>query len=853
MESGQSSSDNAFLGQEPKVILNFGNGTCDTGFTSVTAQIWQGDSPAPSQVVGALPGAAQLAKDFQHWQKLYRLLPGNLPRWWGYRSSNGFEVDEDDITNVSSSEFRRLSDHLEQQLNAWLDADSFRPIDRQLRTLISPKSPLRIMLVAQDQQLLRLPWCRWTLLEDYPKAEIALSPTNYGRSIKTELPKEQGIKILGVLGNGEGIDLETDRQLIEALPEVKAKFLRQPSWQELSESLWSEHWDILFFAGHSSSDETGYIQLSPTEKLSVAQLKNGLKKAIEAGLQLAILNSCDGLGLAWELADLKIPQVIAMGEPVADPVAQEFLKYFLKAFSSHQTLYQSVRDAREKLQPKEAVHCCASWLPVIVQNPAEQPPTWRSLSQGSIAAIETQAVTQTPAQTVTQAAAPDLTTADTATIATAPPTTVPSPATPTPTAPERSSWRSRLSKLRVPLLSTLGATAVVLGLGVSGRLMPLELWAFDQLMRLRPSEGPDPRLLVITIDETDIQNQALAEREVSLSDQSLNRLLVFLRESGANMVGIDLYRDFPVSEQALPLIEEFKYPNVIGICKGRDPTVDKTGIAPPPKLDPRQVGFSDFVTDSDGVLRRQIISMTPDVTAACRANYSFSSQIVFRYLAQQKIEISRDENDHLQLGNQTFIPLQPNSGGYESIDAQGSQIMINYRALQDPESIAAQASLQQVLEGKLSPEAVRDRIVLIGVVAPSNGDFWATPYGSSTPEEVSGVFIHAHLISQMLGAVLDDRPLIGSWPQRGEGIWLLAWASLGSICVMRVGGSLKALILWGGSCMVLLTGLSWMLLLQGGWVPLVPAAMGFSIAAIATLAFLQPGSLPSSLPDSVKK
>ncbi len=838
--AGQSSRNNSLLDQEPKVILNFGNGTCEAGFSSITAQIWQGDSPDPFQVVGSLPGTVQLAEDFQHWQKLYRLLPGNLPRWWGYRSRGGFEVEEDDITNVSSSEFQQLSNRLEQQLNHWLDADGFRLIDRQLRTLISRETPLRIMLVAQDQQLLRLPWCRWTLLDDYPKAEIALSPTNYGRSVKTASPADQGVKILGVMGNAEGIDLETDRKLLEALPGVKAQFLSEPSWQKLNESLWSEQWDIFFFAGHSSSEAKGYIQLNQTEQISVAQLKNALKKAIEAGLQLAILNSCDGLGFAWELADLNIPQVIAMGEPVADPVAQEFLKNFLTAFSNHQTLYQSVRDARAKLQPLEALHYCASWLPVIVQNPAEQPPTWQSLSQGSESTVDSGSPAKSRPEETPSAIAQQASDGSTASQQAAAPRA-------------KRSWRDQLSRCRVPFFSAVGTTAVVLGLCLSGRLMPLELWAFDQLMRWRPLEEPDSRLLVITVDEADIQAQTLREREVSLSDQSLSKLLTFLREAEASVVGMDLYRDFPVSAQASSLVEELQIPNVFGICKGRDPKVDKTGIAPPPEMAPRQIGFSDFIADLDGVLRRQIISMTPEATAAisttpeatatCRPDYAFSSQIVFHYLAQRGIVAEYNANGKLQLGNQVFSPLEGNSGGYQSIDAQGSQVMINYRALKDPEAIATQVSLEQFLKGELSPEAVRDRIVLIGVVAPSNGDFWATPYGSGPEEEVSGVFIHAHMISQMLGAVLEERPLIWVWPQKATGLWILAWATLGSLCVLQVGGSLKALILWGGSLIILLTGFSWMLLLLGGWVPLIPAAIAFPIAAITTLAFLQPNSL----------
>jgi hypothetical protein len=104
-----------------------------------------------------------------------------------------------------------------------------------------------------------------------------------------------------------------------------------------------------------------------------------LKRAIAQGLKLAIFNSCDGLGLADYLADLQIPQTIVMREPVPDRVAHEFLKNFLVAFSDNQLFNESVRLAREQLQALEDLYPCASWLPVIYQNPAEIPLIWSNL------------------------------------------------------------------------------------------------------------------------------------------------------------------------------------------------------------------------------------------------------------------------------------------------------------------------------------------------------------------------------------------------------------------------------------------------------------------------------------------
>ncbi|MDX2243915.1 MAG: adenylate/guanylate cyclase domain-containing protein, partial [Leptolyngbyaceae cyanobacterium bins.302] len=63
----------------------------------------------------------------------------------------------------------------------------------------------------------------------------------------------------------------------------------------------------------------------------------------------------------------------------------------------------------------------------------------------------------------------------------------------------RSSGRS-LSKL---LLASLITTGLITTLRYLGVLQPLELWAFNQMMQLRPTESLDKRIIVITIDDDD--------------------------------------------------------------------------------------------------------------------------------------------------------------------------------------------------------------------------------------------------------------------------------------------------------------------------------------------------------------
>jgi hypothetical protein len=159
-------------------------------------------------------------------------------------------------------------------------------------------------------------------------------------------------------------------------------FLVEPQRQCLSDHLWHQQWDILFFAGHSRSDLDGssaHLQINRAENLEISYLKSALKTAITHGLKLAIFNSCDGLGLANLFTDIHIPQLILMREPISDCAAQIFLINFLRRFSAGHSLYQSVREARERLQEVEEQYPCASWLPVIIQNPSESPLLWQDL------------------------------------------------------------------------------------------------------------------------------------------------------------------------------------------------------------------------------------------------------------------------------------------------------------------------------------------------------------------------------------------------------------------------------------------------------------------------------------------
>ncbi|MBW4565771.1 MAG: CHASE2 domain-containing protein [Mojavia pulchra JT2-VF2] len=774
------------------VILKFGAGSFEQGF-SVTLQIGDENARQNVEITGELPPNPEILRHYQHWQFIYRSL--KLPgRPIGLRKLTQTFMPED---------CQQAATVLKVHFNTWLASEPFRPIREKWLEKLQAEDNIRLLLQTKDLGLQKLPWHLWDLLERYPKAEMALSAPSYEQVSHNSLIKSE-VKILAILGNSQGIDTQTDRKLLEKLPNADITFLVEPECKDLTDQLWEQDWQILFFAGHSSSQEsgeTGIIYINQTESLSINELKYALKKAVERGLQLAIFNSCDGLGLAQEFADLQIPQMVVMREPVPDRVAQEFLKYFLQAFTYGKSLYTAVREARERLQGVEKQFPCATWLPVIYQNPAEIPLLWQELylsnsSKGHLS--------QTPSL---------------------------------PKIPSTRGTNKRF--ISAIVFVSIVVTGLVMGVRYLGLLQSLELAAFDHLLRLRPQEKPDSRLLVITVTEEDVQAQP-ADRRGSLSDQALAKLLEKLEAYQPQAIGLDIYRDYPVQKDYPELAKRMRQSDhFVAVCQVSDPQARKPGIKPPPEVSPDSLGFSDITLDSDNVVRRQLLALTPPPSSACSTSYALSVQLALRYLYTKGIKLQFPPDGAWQLGKITFKPIEAHTAGYQRIDAFGHQILLNYRSSPSPEAIAPHITLRQALAGQLNANAVKDRIVIIGTTAESFRDYWATPYTNSqgNPRVIPGVFLQAQMVSQLLSAALDGRSLLWSWSIWGEGIWIGGWSFLGGLLAAYL-HRLAYLGLAGGIAMTVLYSSCLIIFITSScWVPLVPAALALAGSSISLVAY----------------
>ncbi|MGL6338317.1 MAG: CHASE2 domain-containing protein, partial [Waterburya sp.] len=199
----------------------------------------------------------------------------------------------------------------------------------------------------------------------------------------------------------------------------------------------------------------------------------------------------------------------------------------------------------------------------------------------------------------------------------------------------------------------------------------------------------------------------------------------------------------------------------------------------------------------------------------------------------EKIESSVTTTGEMQIGNTIFQPINSDSGGYQGIDAAGYQILLNYRSLKSPRHIAQQISLKEILSDRADnqlEDLIKDRLIIIGVTAASSADDWQTPYCDDT----AGIFLQAQMVSQIISAVLDHRPLLWWWSTTWSTTWIIFWSLLGGII-----GYYLSRPLWLGVAIafsLLFLFLSCRaIFLQAGWIPLIPPILAFLLASLATV------------------
>ena len=386
--------------------------------------------------------------------------------------------------------------------------------------------------------------------------------------------------------------------------------------------------------------------------------------------------------------------------------------------------------------------------------------------------------------------------------------------------------KSKLKRLRDILAIASCASGLAIAATYLGLFQNIEWLTLDLWFRLRPIEPRESRITVVTISESDLRQL----RQWPISDSILSELITKISQQKPRAIGLDLYRDFPVEPGTEKLESVFgNTPNIIGVEKAIGEQV-----SPPPILKKKQqVALADLLIDSDGKVRRGLLSARVE---SGEVKLGLATRLALMYLAEEGVELKTVKNTQKRsLGKTVFTPLQGNDGGYVRTDRGGFQILLNFRGTEDSFN---QVSILDVLNEKIPPSLLQDQLVLVGSIAPSLNDLFPTPYSEAESEYLPGVFIHANLASQIIAQALDGRTSLKTVSEPLEWICILIWTGTGAIFTWKVlnrNSLLKrdvlSLIRSTTVCLILpeaiLLGSSYLLFLSGWWLPVITA--GFSL------------------------
>ncbi|AFY57160.1 putative transmembrane sensor domain protein [Rivularia sp. PCC 7116] len=333
-------------------------------------------------------------------------------------------------------------------------------------------------------------------------------------------------------------------------------------------------------------------------------------------------------------------------------------------------------------------------------------------------------------------------------------------------------WQWRISAITTPTVAL-----AVIAASTAGWFQLLEWTALEHFFAMRPSEQSEKRILIVTIDEQDITKIG----KWPIPDIDLANALKKLNQYQPAAIGIDIYRDLPVEPGHQELVKVMQTTsNLVGVKK-----MLGEKVAPSPTLSELdRVALADLLLDTDGKIRRALL-FAGDENG--NTFVGLAAYLSILYLENKGIELASDaEGKSIKFGNAITYALNGDEFAYRGADVNGYQILLNFRNL---DKSFDTVTLRDVLSGRVSEEQVRSRIVLIGTTAKSANDFHNVGYARNLKNNdvrMAGVEIHAHIISQILSAALDERAMLNIVSSQGEWLWVFVWSFVGSCVSWRL-------------------------------------------------------------------
>ncbi len=387
---------------------------------------------------------------------------------------------------------------------------------------------------------------------------------------------------------------------------------------------------------------------------------------------------------------------------------------------------------------------------------------------------------------------------------------------------------NRLPAVTILVICMLSFAAIVAIRGVGG-FENLELAVYDWFLRSNlPDSAADSRIVIIEVTEDDIQSLG----QWPLTDKIAARMLSRLSTYQPRAIGLDIYRDIPVPPGTGELNSVLKEnPEIIVVMKFGD-----GGVGPPPVLaGTAQTGFNDVVVDPGGIVRRGLLYLDNGETFSS----AFNLQLALRYLAKEGVSPQADEKNpnFLRLGPEVIRPFEADDGSYVKADDRGYQYLLDFGGSRGRFSTF---SLKDLLSQKIAPENIRDKIVLVGVSAPSVKDLFYTPFSRGIVgqnQAIPGIVLHAHIVSQLLRLGLGESQPIRTATDNQEMLWIFFWGLLGGAIGFRL-RSPGVFTIYGAIGLLILWIAAYIVFANGWWIPVVPPSMVFLLSAAVVTAYM---------------
>jgi CHASE2 domain-containing sensor protein len=374
------------------------------------------------------------------------------------------------------------------------------------------------------------------------------------------------------------------------------------------------------------------------------------------------------------------------------------------------------------------------------------------------------------------------------------------------------------------------ATGLIIAARATGSLQGLELAALDTFLRNRPTEPPDNRIVLVGFDN-------LKPTEYPIPEQEIIDVINRIESYQPTVIGLHILKNQIEERNTLSLSTELQsYRNLI-VSEVITPSALQ--VLAPSGFTDEQIGFIDIDSDYDLYLRKISLGLNDPIKLEIygKSDGSYRHSLVVRiaekYLTAQdsQLRLQNGIKDPfaMRFGNTEIPRLLEYSGGYVNVDVGNPDVLLNLRASAVPFQMF---SAGDVKAGKVQSDAFRNRIVIIGITDPRI----RPPISTASTSEINTLQIQAHGVSQIISAVLDGRPLLNTWSDSWEYLWIAGWGIL-AIIWGHTSFSNRIKLLGIGVVQLGLVGTSYLLLLLGWWIPVVPTSLIWLINSLGYTAF----------------